>query len=121
NYMQTWGRARACGGVIAEWPLLRPGDRWRVDVDALERLVTPRTKLIVICNPNNPTGARFEATDLDRVAAIAAQHGSWILSDEIYCGAELDGRETASMWGRTDRALITSGLSKAYGLPGLRI
>ena len=43
------------------------------------------------------------------------------MSDEIYRGAERDGRETASMWGRSDRAIITSGLSKAYGLPGLRI
>ena len=95
--------------------------RWRIDTDALERLVSPRTKLIIICNPNNPTGARFEADDLDRIAAIAERHGSWILSDEIYRGAELDGRETPSIWGRYDRAIVTSGLSKAYGLPGLRI
>jgi aspartate/methionine/tyrosine aminotransferase len=94
---------------------------WRVDIDALERLVTPRTKLIAICNPNNPTGARFEAGDLDRIAAIADRHGSWILSDEIYRGAERDGRETPTIWGRSDRILVTSGLSKAYGLPGLRI
>jgi len=131
NYMQTWGLARAFGGTIKEWPLKPPafagregnrrGERWGVDVDALERRVTARTKLIVICNPNNPTGARFDAADLDRIAAIASTHGSWILSDEIYRGAELDGRETPSMWGRSDRAIITSGLSKAYGLPGLRI
>jgi len=92
-----------------------------VDRESLERLVTPRTKLIVICNPNNPTGARFDANDLDRIAAIASRHGSWILSDEIYRGAELDGRETPSMWGRAERVIITSGLSKAYALPGLRI
>jgi aspartate/methionine/tyrosine aminotransferase len=83
--------------------------------------VTPRTKLIIICNPNNPTGARIEAEDLDRIAAVAARHNSWILSDEIYRGAELDGRETPSMSGRSERAIVTSGLSKAYGLPGLRI
>src|SRR5919204_5586280 len=122
NYMQTWGLARAFGGVVKEWPLTQAaGTRWSVDCDALERLVSARTKLIVICNPNNPTGARFEADDLDRIAAIASRHGSWILSDEIYRGAERDGRETPSMWGRYDRVVITSGLSKAYGLPGLRI
>jgi aspartate/methionine/tyrosine aminotransferase len=75
----------------------------------------------VICNPNNPTGARFDGDDLDRIAAIAARRGSWILSDEIYRGAERDGRETPSIWGRADRVIVTSGLSKAYGLPGLRI
>src|SRR5262245_50008618 len=54
NYMQTWGLARAFGGVIKEWPLLDSGGRWRVDIDALGGLVSSRTKLIVICNPNNP-------------------------------------------------------------------
>jgi len=123
NYMQTRGLARAFGATVTEWPLVNASDGkpWRVDIEALERLVTARTKLIIICNPNNPTGARFEADDLDRIAAIAARHGSWILSDEIYRGAELDGRETPSMWGRTERVIVTSGLSKAYGLPGLRI
>jgi aspartate/methionine/tyrosine aminotransferase len=121
NYMQTWGLTRSFGATIVEWPLVNDKERWRVDTDALDRLVTPRTKLIIICNPNNPTGARFGAADLDRIASIAARHQSWILSDEIYCGAERDGRETPSMWGRSDRAIVTSGLSKAYGLPGLRI
>ena len=120
NYMQTWGLARAFGGTIRDWPLTHDS-HWRVDLDALERLVTARTKLIIICNPNNPTGARFEAPVLDGIAAIASRHGSWILSDEIYRGAELDGRETPSMWGRAPRVIVTNGLSKAYGLPGLRI
>jgi aspartate/methionine/tyrosine aminotransferase len=123
NYMQTWGLARGFGGTIREWKLVedRQAGRWRVDLAELERLVSPRTKLIVICNPNNPTGARLTAADLDGIARIADQHGAWILSDEIYRGAEIDGQETASMWGRSPRAIVTSGLSKAYGLPGLRI
>lgn len=123
NYMQTWGLARAFGGTIREWRLIedRQAGRWCVDLAALEDLVSARTKLIVICNPNNPTGARLTASDLDGIARVADQHGAWILSDEIYRGAEIDGVETASMWGRSPRAIITSGLSKAYGLPGLRI
>ncbi len=134
NYMQTWGLVRAFGATVKEWPLTQRGTSgvrraeaghgeggWSVDIDALEALVTPRTKAIIICNPNNPTGARIEAEDLDRIAAVAARHHSWVLSDEIYRGAELDGRETPSMSGRYDRAIVTSGLSKAYGLPGLRI
>jgi aspartate/methionine/tyrosine aminotransferase len=123
NYMQTWGLARAFGGSVKEWPLVSTGSpaMWRADVDALARLVSSRTKLIVICNPNNPTGARIDEAELDAIGAIASRHGAWILSDEIYRGAELDGRETPSMWGRSDRVIVTSGLSKAYGLPGLRI
>jgi aspartate/methionine/tyrosine aminotransferase len=121
NYMQTWGLARAFGATIRDWPLVESPGGWRVDIAALDRLVSPRSKLIVICNPNNPTGARFEATDLDAIASIASRHGAWVLSDEIYRGAELDGRETPSMWGRHDRVIVTSGLSKAYALPGLRV
>jgi hypothetical protein len=123
NYMQTWGLARAFGGVVKQWPLVLTdgGQRWAVDCDALERLVSLRTKLVIVCNPNNPTGARFGAIDLDRICAIAGRHGSWVLSDEIYRGAERDGRETPSVWGRYDRVVVTSGLSKAYGLPGLRL
>jgi hypothetical protein len=123
NYMQTWGLSRAFGGTIREWRLVedREASRWRADLDELNRLVTPRTKMIVICNPNNPTGARLTAADLDAVARAADRHGAWILSDEVYRGAELDGRFTESMWGRSERVIVTSGLSKAYGLPGLRI
>ena len=123
NYMQTWGLVRAFGGAVRECRLVEDAaaGRWRLDLDALERLASSRTRLIVICNPNNPTGARLTASDLDRIAQIADRHGSWILSDEIYRGAELDGQDTASIWGRSERAIVTSGLSKAYGLPGLRI
>jgi len=124
NYMQTWGLARGFGGAVRPWALAeRPGDapRWAPALDELEQLVTPKTKLILLCNPNNPTGARLTAAELDRIAAVASRHGAWVLSDEIYRGAELDGRETDSIWGRYDRAIVTSGLSKAYGLPGLRI
>lgn len=123
NYMQTWGLSRAFGGTIRQWALVedRAAGRWRVDTAELERLVSPKTKLIVICNPNNPTGARLTAADLDAIARAADRHGTWILSDEVYRGAEIDGVETPSMWGRSPRAIITSGLSKAYGLPGLRI
>jgi len=123
NYMQTWGLSRAFGGTIREWRLVEDGEagRWRADLDELDALVTPRTKMIVICNPNNPTGARLTAADLDAVARAADRHGAWILSDEVYRGAELDGRFTDSMWGRSERVIVTSGLSKAYGLPGLRI
>src|SRR5437764_5121999 len=121
NYMQTRGLARAFGADVREWPLVESSAGWNVDTDALERLVLPRTRLIIICNPNNPTGARFHDEALDRIAAIASRHRAWILADEIYRGAELDGRETPTMWGRYDRVIVTSGLSKAYGLPGLRI
>src|SRR3954468_667783 len=71
NYMQTPALARTFGARVIEWRLVDTGTRWEIDVDALERLVSSRTRLIVICNPNNPTGARFDAAALDRIAAAA--------------------------------------------------
>jgi aspartate/methionine/tyrosine aminotransferase len=124
NYMQSWGLARGFGGTVRPWALRedRSGlPRWRPDLDELRALANARTKLILLCNPNNPTGARLADAELDEICRIAGRHGSWVLSDEIYRGAERDGRETPSVWGRYERAIVTSGLSKAYGLPGLRI
>jgi aspartate/methionine/tyrosine aminotransferase len=121
NYMQTWGLAQAFTGAVRTWPLREADGRWQVDLDGLRSLLTPRTRLLLICNPNNPTGACFDAATLDEVCRLAARHGTWVLSDEIYRGAELSGEETPSIWGRYERAIVTCGLSKAYGLPGLRI
>jgi aspartate/methionine/tyrosine aminotransferase len=121
NYMQVRGLARGLGAAVRAWPLVETESRWQPDLDALEEIVSPATKLIAICNPNNPTGARLTSIELDRICAIASRVGAWVLSDEIYRGAELDGIDTASVWGRYDRCIVTSGLSKAYGLPGLRI
>jgi aspartate/methionine/tyrosine aminotransferase len=123
NYMQTWGLSRAFGGTVREWKLRadRNGTRWVSDTDDLRRLVNARTRLVIICTPNNPTGARLSEAELDQICRVAGQHGAWVLSDEIYRGAERDGHESPSVWGRYERAVVTSGLSKAYGLPGLRI
>jgi aspartate/methionine/tyrosine aminotransferase len=125
NYMQVPGLARALGARVIAWRLRETGTgsaaRWAADTAELASLVTPRTRAICLCNPNNPTGARFDAAVLDDVCRAAAAVGAWVVSDEIYRGAERDAVETPSVWGRYERAVVTSGLSKAYGLPGLRI
>lgn len=120
NYMQVAGAVRGFGGDIK--PLwLREDLRWAPDMDELRRLVTPKTKLIAICNPNNPTGAVLTEKQMDEICAIAAKAGAWILADEVYRGAELAGDTTPTFWGRYEKVLCTAGLSKAFGLPGLRI
>ncbi len=120
-YMQVAGLVEAFGGRVRAWPMVRAAGAWRPDLDRLGALVTAKTRAIVLNTPNNPTGARLTAADLDAIAAVAARTGAWIVSDEIYRGAEFDGVESPSMWGRGDRVIVTSGLSKAYGLPGLRV
>ena len=123
NYMQAPGLLNALKAKVVPWPLRvdAQGKRWVADVAALNDMVTSRTRAIFICNPNNPTGSRLTEEELDAIASVAARSGAWVISDEIYRGAELDAVETPTMWGRLDRVIVTSGLSKAYGLPGLRI
>ena len=125
NYGQVQGLAEGFGAIVRPWPLREeraaPSARWAPDVDELRALVTDRTKLIAICNPNNPTGARLTGAEVAAVCEIAERHGAWVLSDEVYRGAEHDGVETPTVWGRIERVIVTGGLSKAYGLPGLRI
>ena len=121
NYMQVPGLARALGATVRPWPLRETGGRWTLDPAELATIVSARTRAIFLCNPNNPTGARVDAATLDEACRIAAAVGAWVVGDEIYRGAERDAEDTPSVWGRYERAVVTSGLSKAYGLPGLRI
>ena len=122
NYLQIAGLARALGATVRPWRVTTDGAEYRWDVDELERLVTPKTRAICLCNPNNPTGARLGESTLDAICRAAARVGAWVIDDEIYRGAERVAGDTPSVWERGyDRAIVTSGLSKAYGLPGLRI
>jgi aspartate/methionine/tyrosine aminotransferase len=120
NYMQTWGVIRSWGANVVSWPL-REELGWAPDLDDLRRAVTRRTRLIVVCNPNNPTGSILSPEAMREIAAVASRSGAWILADEVYRGAERSEGETPTFWGMHDRLLVTAGLSKAYGLPGLRI
>ncbi len=120
SYMQVEGLARSLGARVRPWRLTAARG-WRPDPAELAELVGPRTRLIVVTTPNNPTGRVLDEDTLDAVAAAAERVGAWVLSDEIYRGAELAGAEAPSMWGRLERLFVTSGLSKAYGLPGLRV
>src|SRR2546421_9167371 len=120
NYMQTYGLIQGLGGRIAAvW--LRPENQWLPDPEEIAAIAGPNTKFITLCNPNNPTGAAFGRDTIQAIAAIANRHGCWILSDEVYQGAERTGEETPSFWGKYPKTIVTNSLSKAYGTPGLRL
>jgi len=120
NYMQIWGVARWIGAKVRPFKL-REKRSWAPDVEQLKSLVGRRTKLIAVCNPNNPTGAVLSTAEMNAIRDLASERGAWILSDEVYQGAEINGQTTQSFLDIYDRTVVTSGLSKAYGLPGLRI
>jgi aspartate/methionine/tyrosine aminotransferase len=121
GYRQVWGMAQNMGCMVRELPLIAE-EGWRLDLDALDRLITPRTRLVAVVNPNNPTGTIFSAGEMARIVAACARSGAWLHADEVYRGTELaGGEETPSFWGMYDRVICTGSLSKAYGLAGLRI
>ncbi|MDH5441215.1 MAG: aminotransferase class I/II-fold pyridoxal phosphate-dependent enzyme, partial [Candidatus Bathyarchaeota archaeon] len=121
NYMQIWGASRAFGADVRPFHLVPTKDRWQLDWEEFDSVVSKRTKLIAVCNPNNPTGAQLGDYEIDRICDVASRADAWILSDEVYRGAERIGDTTPSFWGHYDKVIVVCGLSKAYGLPGLRI
>lgn len=100
---------------------LREEDGWQPDLDALEAALVDGASFVLITNPNNPTGASLSRESMDAIAALTSKHGAWILADEVYAGAETGDERTPSFWGCHERVLVTNSLSKAYGLPGLRL
>ena len=124
TYMQLPGLADAFGAEVRGIHL-REEEGWQPDPDEVRAAVDHRTRMIVVTNPQNPTGVVLDPQALDAVIESAERVGAWILADEVYAGAERSGGRTPSLWDRaggpSGRVLATGSLSKAYGLPGLRI
>ncbi len=93
---------------------------WALDIDQLEALVTPKTKAIFICNPNNPTGRVEDEATLRRIIAAADRVGAYVVSDEVYRGLEWTEVETPRVATMYDRGVSTGSVSKLLGLQGLR-
>lgn len=121
NYMQIWGIAKNYNFKLKSFHL-KEENGWAPDLDELNEIVSQNTKLIAVCNPNNPTGYILTENEMDTIVDIAKQAGAWILADEVYSGAErLTDDETPSFYGRYEKVIAIGSMSKAYGLPGLRI
>jgi aspartate/methionine/tyrosine aminotransferase len=120
NYMQMPGVARSLGANVRTFRL-RQETGWEPDWEEFERAVTPGTRLLYLSNPNNPTGAVLSDNAMARIVERCQLTGTWLLADEVYLGAEIDRPRTKTFWGMGDRVVVTSGLSKAYGIPGVRV
>lgn len=109
------------GGQAVHYPC-DESNGWMPDLDAIERLVTPATKGIVLINPNNPTGAVYSAELVRGFAALAERHGIVLMADEIYERILYDGavHEHAALHVRDTLCLTFSGLSKAQRVAGYR-
>jgi aspartate aminotransferase len=114
---------RFVGGTPVPIPIRMEND-FRLDVDELASLVTPRTKLIVINSPANPTGGVLTRGDLERIAEIAQEHDLVVLADEIYGRILYDGTEhvsIASLPGMAERTIVLDGFSKTFAMTGWRL
>ncbi len=120
NYMQVPGVLESFGGIPHPVPLVESAG-WQPDLDALAAAMDAGCRFILVTNPNNPTGTALSRESMEGIVAQAERASAWILADEVYCGAELGDTETPSFWGMYDRVVATNSMSKAYGLPGLRI
>jgi aspartate/methionine/tyrosine aminotransferase len=120
NYMQYGGVPQSLGAKVNCFRL-RIDQDWEPDWEEFDRAVNPRTRLLYLSNPNNPTGSVLSEDAMHRIVARCQATGTYLLADEVYLGAEIHRERTRSFWGMSDRVIVTSGLSKAYGIPGVRI
>ena len=102
---------------------LHPDRGYAIDVDAAERLVTSRTRLIIFNSPGNPTGGMVAPRELERIGALAQRHDLWVIADEIYGRIHYEEQHTslAALPGMRERVVLADGFSKAYAMTGWRL
>lgn len=121
-YQQLYSVPKAIGCDVSLWSV-GPETNYQYDLNRLEALITPKTKLIVVNTPHNPTGAMLSPEDARRVYAMADRVGAWVLGDEAYRWLAVPGGApfAAPMIEHGPRGLSVGTLSKPYGIPGVRI
>jgi aspartate/methionine/tyrosine aminotransferase len=114
---------RFVGGTPVPIPIRMEND-FRLDIDELATLITPKTRMIVINSPANPTGGVLTRGDLERIAELAQRHDLVVLADEIYGRILYDGEEhvsIASLPGMAERTIVLDGFSKTFAMTGWRL
>jgi aspartate/methionine/tyrosine aminotransferase len=121
-YQQLHSVPEALGCEVKRWSL-RPENNFEYDLGELQQLVSPRTRMIVINSPHNPSGSILSQAEMDQVYAIAESVGAWVLSDEAYRWLTLPDQPACAGPARNsgDSGLSVGTLSKPFGLPGLRL
>ena len=120
-YATYQGVISACGADMVTVPL-RPETGFHPDLDALAAAVTPKTRIIWINSPHNPTGAVFTPAEINGIAALCRRHDLWLLSDEVYEDLAF-ARPHVSAWslpGMAERTIVVSSLSKSHAIPAFR-
>ena len=103
---------------------LKEENRFRLTPEELEAAITPKTKILVMPFPNNPTGAIMEREDLEKLVPVIQKHDLFVVSDEIYAELTYGGKQhvsIASLPGMQERTILINGFSKAYAMTGWRL
>ena len=108
NYLQLWGVPRSLGATVERFELACVDAVWDIDWDSFERAVTPKTRFVYITNPNNPTGAVLSRAAMERIVKRVEAVGAYLIADEVYQGAEIEGERSPSFWGMSDRVIVMS-------------
>ncbi len=118
----TMAIVKTAGGVGVQVPL-REELGWRWNIDEIERAITPKTKILYLNTPNNPSGGVLTRADLERLAQIAKDRNLWVVSDEAYEDVVYNGEHIsiASLPGMYDRTIPVYTMSKSYAITGVRV
>ena len=113
----------AFSGAVPISVPLREENQFRMDPDEVERLVTPRTKLLILNSPHNPCGSALSRADCEAIAEIAMRHDLIVLSDEVYWAIRYDGRHESvlDVDGMAERTVLLDGWSKSFAMTGWRL
>lgn len=117
---------RPCAVLAGAVPVgvpTRAEDDFRLTAELLRQQITPRSKVLILCFPNNPTGAIMSEKDLRAIAQVVREHDLFVISDEIYAELTYEGKHVsiASLPGMKERTVLVSGMSKAFAMTGWRI
>ncbi len=114
--------AALCGAKAV--PLDTSKTNFYATAEAVEKLITPKTKVLMLCSPNNPTGTMIPKEELAKIAEVVKKHQIWVISDEIYCELAYEGAKHTSIGsfpGMKDYSIILNGFSKSFAMTGWRI
>lgn len=123
-YPPFMSAVRDTGREIVWNPMVATDHGWRLDLEGLEEAITPATRVLALCNPQNPTGRVFERGELEQLARIVLRHRLWVVSDELHADLILEGKHVpfASLSPEIARRTVTLyGPTKAFNMAGLKI
>lgn len=123
-YPQHNSKITLAGGKVVSVPMLKKNGQFRFDPVALESAITPQTKIVVLVNPNNPSGTVYTRNELQELARVVEKHDLLVLSDEVYEFILFDTEKHisfASLPGMWERTVTVSAFTKAYAMDGWRL